>query len=99
MGLPTLRPPPVRNPENLWERDARAVIKRLTDIVGLQRATATVTLTTGVTRVSHGLGRAPVAWQLVDKNAQADVWRNGTANSDTIPLQASATVTVTIQFW
>lgn len=98
MGLPQVKPPIIRDHEDQYQRDARTAIKQL-DTVGLRRSTATVTLTTSSTNVAHQLGKAPVAWLVVDRNANANVWRTGAANTDTIPLQASATVTVTIQFW
>lgn len=56
-----------------------------------------VVVTTASVAVSHGLGRNLVGWAVVDKNANADVWRVGTANADTLlTLDASATVTVSL---
>lgn len=52
-------------------------------------------------RVFHGL-RAPVrTWEIVDKNADANVWRSSTENPNEslfIILQASAPVTVKLRF-
>ena len=55
--------------------------------------------TTDVT-VRHGL-QAPVkTWEIVDRTANAVVWRSATVNTnrDTIILQASAGVTVLVRF-
>lgn len=98
MPIKPVKAPLIRDHEDQYQRDARQAIKSL-DTPGLKRSTVTVTLGVSVNNVAHQLGKIPVAWQVVDRNANAVIWRTGTANSDTIPLQASATVTVTLQFW
>lgn len=57
-----------------------------------------VVITTASVAVSHGLGRTLVGWVVVDKNANADVWRVGTANADTL-LTLDASATVTVDLW
>lgn len=99
MGIPVVRPPAIRDREDLYQRDARDAIKAL-DSPGLRKVTIKgVVLTTTALAVSHQLGKRPVGWQVIDKNAQGDVWREGDSNKDTIPLRASATVTVDLVFW
>ena len=98
--LPRVKAPTIRDHDDRYQRDARTAIKAL-DQPGVQRSTVVVTLGATTVQVAHRLGKAPIAWQLVDKNAQADVWRDPTfsVTTDTIPLKASGTVTVTVQFW
>lgn len=61
----------------------------------------TVTLTSGSDLpVSHGLGYAPVTVEVVNKNANADVWESSTANTrraQVLFMRASASVTVTLR--
>lgn len=92
--------PKITDHDDRYQREARAAIKSL-DKPGLSRTTVTVTLGATTVLVAHQLGKLPFAWQIIDKNAQADVWRDTTQSvtTDKIPLKASATVTVTIQFW
>lgn len=101
MPLQTIRPPKVRDHEDLYQREARQAIKQL-DIPGARKATVkTITLGATTVLVPHQLGKLPVGWLVIDKNAQADIWRDPTilVTNDTIPLKASATVVVDIQFW
>lgn len=101
MSLPPVRPPRQRDPDDLSQRDAKSAIKQL-DQPGVRKVTVTGVQLSGTTvKVPHQLGRVPVGWLVTDKNAQADVWRDisVTSTGDTIPLKASATVTVTLQFW
>ena|SRR5690349_21617659 len=102
MGIPTVRLPKIRDHEDQYQRDARNAIRDL-DAPGARKVTIRgVVLTSGVVnRVAHQLGRIPLNWLVVDKNAQADVWRDTTftATNDLFGLRSSATVTVDIQFW
>lgn len=102
MGIPVVRPPKIRDHEDQYQRDARNAIRDL-DVPGARKIMVRgVVLASGVTnRVAHGLGRIPTNWLVVDKNAQADVWRDTsfTATNDLIGFRASAAVTVDIQFW
>lgn len=47
-------------------------------------------------RVEHKLGRAIRGWLVVDKNANADVWRSTSTLSDVLILNSSANVTLTL---
>lgn len=62
-----------------------------------------VVLTSGVdNQVEHKLNRKIVGWQIIRKNANADVWESSTANnipSSVIILRSSATVTVSFIFF
>ncbi len=49
-----------------------------------------------VTNVAHQLGRVVSCWFVVDKNASADVYRNGAATATNLPLSASHAVTVSL---
>lgn len=54
------------------------------------------------TPVEHGLKRDLIGWVIVDKNANADVWKSATANprpQDQIILIATASVAVKIYFF
>jgi hypothetical protein len=101
MPTPVVRPPKIQDYEDTYQRQARKAIKDL-DSPGLRKVTVgPIALGVTTVLVPHQLGRQPVGWQIIDKNAQADVWRDpsGSITSDFIPLKASATVTVTLQLW
>lgn len=101
MGTPIVRPPAIRDREDQYQRDAREAIKQL-DAPGARKITVSgVLLGTTTVLVNHQLGKKPVGWLVVSKNAQADIWSDSTqpTTSDKIPLKASATVTVDLQFW
>jgi hypothetical protein len=92
--------PTIRDVSDLYERENRDILKKTnqTPIVNGNLLTGIV-LTTGTTRVPHGLGRPYVGFKIVDKTATADVWRDATnvGSPETfIPLIASAGVTVSI---
>jgi hypothetical protein len=72
---------------------AKAVTNERLLTVALPVATTDVT-------VLHGLGAPVLTWEVVDRNANAVVWRSPTVNArprDTLILQASAPVTVLIR--
>jgi hypothetical protein len=51
--------------------------------------------------VTHGLGYVPTSWEIVDKDAAADVWRSSAVNprqSTVMLLRASAPVAVIVRF-
>lgn len=101
MPIPTVRPPKIRDYEDQYQREAREAIKAL-DAPGSRRLTVKGQALSGTTTlVRHGLGRIPVGWLIIDKTAQADVWRDTTQamTNDIIPLKASGAVTVDLQFW
>lgn len=101
MPIPTVRPPRIRDYEDQYQREARDAIRDL-DQPGARRLTVGPQALSGTTTlVRHGLGRIPTGWLIIDKTAQADVWRDTTQTmtKDVIPLKASGAVTVTLQFW
>ena len=68
----------------------------------LDSNTVTAEIGTSDTEVDHGLGRATQGWVVVDKNANADVWKSTTTNAAPerkVILKASATVTAKILFY
>ncbi len=73
-------------------------------LLGNQRARTSLLTSVAVTvagvRISHGLalqfGRTPAGWCVVDKTANADVWRTAW-DSDTITLQSTAPVTISLE--
>lgn len=97
-----IRAPKIQDEGDRFQREAREAIKGL-DEPGARRLTLkSVSLPTGqVNLVSHQLGRKPVGWLVIDKTAQADVWRDASVatTNDKIPLRSSANVTVDIQVW
>lgn len=63
----------------------------------------TVTFTGAATdtRAIHRLGHPPLTWEVVDRDANINVWRSPTVNSDaknTMLLQASGAGTAKIRF-
>ncbi len=101
MPLPTIRPPKIRDYDDQYQREARSAIRDL-DAPGTRRIVVKgQALVAGVTLVRHGLGKIPVGWAVIDKTANADVWRDTTVatTNDVIPLRATGAVTVDLQFW
>jgi len=96
-----VRPPVVTNYDDKYEREIRTAVQRLSELGTKQSLVTNVALTTGTTQVAHRLGVQPTGWIIVDKTAQADVWRDSTVTvtNDLFPLKASANVTVSIQFF
>lgn len=80
-----------------------AVYDRLAE---LSRATGDTTVVqafaAGVdTKVFHGLGRPVASWEVLDKDADANLWRSPDPNARAglyIVMQASAAVTVKLRF-
>lgn len=54
-----------------------------------------VALATGSNRFNHTLGRQPEGWDVVDRDAAADIFRSAW-DANTITLDASAPVTIAI---
>lgn len=84
----------------LSERIA-SYLRRLTDNAALDYVeTSSILLTGGVdTVVNHKLGRMPQAWQIIDINAAATVFRNAAFDPLTLTLRASAICTVKLRVW
>lgn len=98
-GIQPLRPPVTSGDPTT--RQVRTAIQTL-DTPGIRKITVkAVVLGVATVNVPHQLRKAPIGWQITDQNAQADVWRDpaGVVTNDTIPLKASATVTVDLVFW
>ena len=83
-------------------RRLRDTLGSLADVVTNDRLVrVTFALATTDVAVLHGVGAPVRTWEIVDKDADANVWRSATVNNrlrDTIILQASAPVTVLIRF-
>jgi hypothetical protein len=101
MPVPTVRPPIVTDYDDQNQRQTRTAIKALDQPGNRKVIVKGVALSGTTVRVPHQLGRLPTAWQVIDKTAQADVWRDTASpvSSDSIPLKASAAVTVDLIFW
>ena len=46
--------------------------------------------------INHGLGRTPRGWYIVDKDADANVYRSSASTSTQIKLTADANVTISL---
>ncbi len=94
-----MKPPTVRDPEDLFQREARNAIK---DILGIPllsgRLLTSVDLVVGTNPIPHGLKRPPVGFFIVDKTATGDIWRDADlpTTATTLPLFSSAAVTVSL---
>lgn len=55
-----------------------------------------VDVATSATEIKHLLGRKPKGFVVVDKDADARVWRSATSTSTLLTLRASAAVTVSL---
>jgi hypothetical protein len=101
MSATKVRPPILDDVDDRQARQVRTAIQQLTKANPKSVIVPNITLTTSTAMVPHQLGVQPSGWIVVDKTAQADVWRDtsAAATSDLFPLKASATVTVSIQFF
>lgn len=101
MPTPVIRTPKIRDVDDMYQRDARKAVKDISAQLPSRSVVRGVVLGATTVLVPHQLGKQPIAWQITDQTAQADIWRDSTqaTTTDKIPLKASATVTVDIQFW
>lgn len=98
--MSTKKVPSVKDPGDLFERDARRVFQGLakhplTDA----RLIKDVAIGTASTKVAHGLGRIPTGWLVVDRTADTRVFRDATATTERstfLHLRASAAGTFTL---
>lgn len=67
----------------------------------LQANTIAVDFSASLTQnVSHGLGRAWVGWEVVDKDQPAQIYRSSLVNRDRfLTLTADATVACIVRVW
>jgi hypothetical protein len=56
-------------------------------------------IATGGTKLAHKLGKEPQGWIVVDKDANASVWRFEASDANYINLKSSATVNVKLYIW
>jgi hypothetical protein len=99
MAIAPIKLPTIRDPDDQFQRDARKAVRTL-DAPGTRKVTLSkVVLGVTTVKVPHQLGRIPTGWLIIDRNANAVVWRDTSATNDYLPLKASATVTVDIQVW
>lgn len=102
------RPEPtiIQHTDETVNRIQRAIIEPLQFLMRLPTNAAQVMraglqLSTGDTRVAHGLGRTPQGWFVVRNNANTTIWE-ATASTDPktfLNLRASGACTVTVIFF
>lgn len=80
---------------NRVQQNIRLAVDPLSRDLMLNRSLVSAQVTTSTVTVLHNLGRQPIGWFLVDKDADARVWRTAWT-STTITLDSSATVNVKI---
>lgn len=80
------------------QRATREAVKGINESIFFDgRLIEDVDLTTTAVDVEHGLGRTVRGFIIVNKDANADVWRTDSSNeSKFIKLDASGTVTVSL---
>ena len=89
--------PSVRNPEDLFQRDANQVISEINSNPLLKGVLAErVAVDVTVKQVRHSLGRVPKGFILIDSIADVRVWRSGDFTPTSIPLIANAAATVSL---
>jgi hypothetical protein len=76
---------------NRVQSNLRAALDPVSRDLLLNRLQLTADITTSDTTIQHSLGRVPAGWIVIDKNANADIWRVSLTNT-TIVLRASASV-------
>lgn len=90
---------------NILDRVVAAIssaLEALGDVVNNDKVvTQRLVAAAGDQKVFHGLGSAPKAWDLIDQDANAVVWRSATVNptpQDYLLFRTTADVNVTIRF-
>jgi hypothetical protein len=78
---------------NRVQAHARVALDPLTRDLLANRIELSASVTTSNTTIQHALGRVPSGWIIIDKDADARVWRIS-LNRDTIVLKASAAVNI-----
>ena len=92
--------PRVHNPENLFEQETRAIFKDVSVNELLNgRLLENIAIATTATKVSHGLKRVPRGWLVVDRTADARVFRDSTGTERTTFLTLKASAACTVSLW
>ncbi len=102
---------PFQAPNTSGQEGGSTILDRLGDLIeesfeSLRKAVLNdvlvpATLGAADTVVTHGLGHLPETWEVVDRDADANVWRSPTVNTrplTTIILRATGAVHVTLRF-
>ena len=81
-----------RNFDDLASFTASVIAGRIADNVIVEN----VIVGTSPVNIAHRLGRTPIGWVVVDKNANSDVWSPSSSPqpSSLLTLQASTPVTI-----
>jgi len=102
MSVKTFRTINAKDPDLMRVQDSiRDTFASIVRVALLSGNTVQAVLGTSPVEVSHGLNRNIEGWIIIRKNAEADVWESSASATPekTLPLQASAAVTVTIYFF
>lgn len=83
-----------RNFDDVAQFSASVVASKIADNVVVEN----VIVGTSATNIAHGLGRPPIGWVIIDKNANATVWKPSASPqpSTLLTLQASTQVTISL---
>lgn len=98
---PPKRIPRVRDPENLFERDARGIFDGLSRTEIMQgQLVVDVDIATTSTQVAHRLGRIPKGFLVVDLTADSRIYRDTAVTTErTTYLYLKATTATTVSLW
>lgn len=89
--------PSIRDPDDLFQRDVRNLIRLINDCPLLRgRPLTSIELSTTAKQVTHTLGRIPEGFFITSQDAEGSVWLDSPMTSRALPLVASATMTVSI---
>jgi hypothetical protein len=61
--------------------------------------TVAVAVSTTTVKVNHKLGTTPQGWIIVDKDADINVWRDGDATANFLPLKADGTGNIKVRIY
>jgi hypothetical protein len=93
--------PIIRDTTDQFQREAAEIFKGMGKREILQGILLTsLSIGTSTTKVSHGLGRVPLGFIVVDKTANSDIYRDGTVTTERdLFLHLKATTATTISLW
>mgnify|MGYP001604000278 CR=1 FL=1 len=98
--MPKKQTPRQYDQNSLFERETRAVFTDLSQREILNgRLLENVAIGTTSTKVSHGLGRVPKGWVVVDRTTDTRVFRDSTGTERATYLTLKASTAATVSLW
>lgn len=91
--------PTIRDPDNLYERDNRNIVREVVEHPLLNGVEVEVDIQTTSTRVQHALGRPARGFFITDATADVRVWRDPDGVNGPRYIHLIGSANTTIKLW